>query len=119
MATRWRKTVTKLHESTIRSLQRRVFQIIEIIQSLNMSSLTQIKTKWDFALIVVNLDISQEIVETDRRAQIVEEQDIELPTAETCQGERIFNAILVTALKNLKKEIIEQSIPQIIRKTKT
>ena len=67
---------------------------------------------------MVNLDISQEIVETDQRAQIVEEQDIELPTAETCQGERISNATLVTALRNLKKGIIKQSIPQILRKTK-
>ena len=68
---------------------------------------------------MVNLDILQEIVETDQRAQIAEEQDIELPTAETCHGDRIFNATLVTALRNPKKEIIEQSIPQIIRKTKT
>ena len=43
-----------------------------------MSSLTQIKTKSEFALIVVNLVISQEIVETDQRAEIVEELDVNL-----------------------------------------
>ena len=65
-----------------------------------MSSLTQIKLKQKHILIVVKLVISEKIVEIDQCAEIAERQDIELPSAEICQEERISNATPVTALRN-------------------
>ena len=84
-----------------------------------MSSLTQIKLKQKHILIVVKLVISEKILEIDQCAEIAEIPDIEFQSAEIYQEERISNATLVTALRNQKKGIIEQSIPQIIGKMKT
>ena len=84
-----------------------------------MSSLTQIKLKQKHILIVVKLVISEKILEIDQCAEFAEIPDIEFQSTEIYQEERISNAILVTALRNQKKGIIEQSIPQIIGKIKT
>ena len=84
-----------------------------------MSSLTQIKLKQKHILIVVKLVISEKILEIDQCAEIAEIPDIEFQSAGICQEERISDATLVTALRNQKKGIIEQSIPQIIGKMKT
>ena len=84
-----------------------------------MSSPIKIKIKQKHVLIVVKLVISEKIIEIDQCAEIAERPDIELLSAEICQEERIFNATHATALRNQKKGIIEQSIPQIIKKMKT
>ena len=77
-----------------------------------MSSLTQIKLKQKHILIVVKLVISEKILKIDQCAEIAEEPDIERLSAEICQEERISNP----TLRDQKKGIIEQSIPQTIRK---
>ena len=84
-----------------------------------MSKIDTNKIKQKHILIVVKLVISEKILEIDQCAEIAEIPDIEFQSAEIYQEERISNAILVTALRNQKKGIIEQSIPQIIGKIKT